>query len=73
MSGRRFLKILLIIYTVQVAAAVAIGFTLPFLHHFGICNDCERKMVGFLLQSIWRPSAVTHCGQGDDCALQIPK
>jgi hypothetical protein len=36
MSGRRLLKIVAIAYTVQVAAAVAIGFTLPFLRYFGV-------------------------------------
>jgi hypothetical protein len=59
MSGRRLLRILLVIYIAQVAAALAIGFTLPFLHYFGVCNDCERRTVEYLLQNFWRPSAET--------------
>jgi hypothetical protein len=35
MSGPRLLKIAAIAYVVQAAVAVAIGFTLPILHHFG--------------------------------------
>jgi hypothetical protein len=72
-GGRRLLKILLIIYIVQAAGAVLVGFTLPFLHYFGICNDCERRTVEFLLQSVWRPSAVVRCEQGDDRVLQVQK
>jgi hypothetical protein len=35
-SGRRIIKIAAIIYIVQVVVAIAVGFTLPFLYHFGI-------------------------------------
>ena len=34
--GRQILKIVAIIYIVQAAIAFAIGFTLPFLLHFGV-------------------------------------
>jgi len=36
MSGRRLLKIVAVAYVVQVAVAVVIGFTLPFLRYFGV-------------------------------------
>jgi hypothetical protein len=36
MTGRRLLKIATIIYIAQAAAAIAIGFTLPLLRHFGL-------------------------------------
>jgi hypothetical protein len=61
MSGRRLLRILLVIYIAQVAGAISIGFTLPFLHYFGLCNDCERRTVEYLLQNFWRPSAGIKC------------
>jgi hypothetical protein len=35
-SGRRLFKIVAVIYIAQAAAGIAIGFTLPFLRHFGI-------------------------------------
>jgi hypothetical protein len=35
-SGRQILKIAAIIYIAQAAIAFAIGFTLPFLLHFGV-------------------------------------
>jgi hypothetical protein len=36
MNGRRLLKVVAIAYIVQAAVAVAIGFTLPILRHFGV-------------------------------------
>jgi len=36
MSGRRLLKIVTVAYVIQAAAAVAIGFALPFLRYFGV-------------------------------------
>ncbi len=35
-SGRQILKIAAIIYIAQAVIAFAIGFTLPFLLHFGV-------------------------------------
>jgi hypothetical protein len=35
-SGERLLKVAMTVYIAQAAAAIAIGFTLPFLRYFGV-------------------------------------